>query len=173
MDTYSSYNRKSNNKGFTLVELIVVITIMAILTGTAFITFHVVRDADVSAASDKLVSVLASARKNTLAREADTVKMAIEFDSDDKYYARVYTYEGSSWVLFSEERLGGESLTFTIQSSSPGTPDIVMSGVNNKVEFNFKKANGSLVEQYKKIKIEGSDSKSIAIIRETGRCISE
>lgn len=160
---------KSNNKGFSLIELIVVIMIMAIMTGGAVMSYNVVHDADVSAAADELTSMLTGTRKLAIAKEADTIQLAIEYD-DDKFYGRIYEYDGTNWVKISEEKLGGSSLRFTIENS--GMP-IQMPTPRNKVEFNFKKSNGSLKEDYTKIIITGSKTREITVIKETGRCIAD
>ena len=177
MDLKSSvHNIKLNNKGFSMIELIVIVVIMAIVSGGALTSFLVVRNADVSAATDKLAYMLANTRKLSIAREEGTVKMAIEFDGST-YYARIYyTENGTDWTEHSEEKLGGSSLKFTIEREGEGVhgSPIVMSELhNNEVEFNFKKSNGSLNEKYKKIIIEGSKTRNITVIRETGRCIAD
>lgn len=164
----------SDNRGFSLVELIVVILIMAIMAGGAVMSAVVIHDADVSAAADELVAMLTSTRKTSIAREDGTVRLVLTME-DDKYYACMYYDDdndsSTDEVVLDKQKLGGKSIKITV-SGIVGAADKVVTA-SNPVEFHFKKANGSLNEAYTKIKIEGSKTEEITVIKETGRCIME
>jgi Tfp pilus assembly protein FimT len=158
------------------VELIVVILIMAILTGTAIISASVIHEGNVSAAAESLVSILANARKTAIAKEADTVVLSLELDADGKYYTRLYYDDDNDGdvttpsVLLDERKICSDSIAIIIENDDEGLTETPMT-TGSKVEFHFLKSNGSLTDGYKGIRLDGSTSKEIVIIRETGRCV--
>lgn len=164
--------KKNNNGGFSLVELIVVVMISAILVGGAVVSAVVIHDANVSAATDELVSILKTARSESLARESDSVWLKLVKDSDS-YYAYVYYGDKSDEddaEILSEQKLGSDALTFTIKQKS-GSKIIIDD--SSPAVFDFKKSNGALKEDYTKIEVEGNKTEVITVIRETGRCLTD
>lgn len=59
---------KKNNKGFSYVELMIVIAIMGILVGLVSLSFTLVDRTNVAKAGDRLVSVLNQGRTNALTK---------------------------------------------------------------------------------------------------------
>ena len=74
-----------NNRGFSLIELIVVVLITAILSGGIVTSMIVIRDADVSAASKKLVSILTAARSYTISKSGDTIWLELSKEDGSCY----------------------------------------------------------------------------------------
>lgn len=173
-------NRKYlDNRGVSLVEIVVVVLITAILSGGAIISMAAVRDADVTAASKKLVSVLAAARSYTISKSGNTVWLEITKKTDGGYYA--YIYQGDKSVpedaeILSSEKIGGKSIKLnvkeTLADGSAAVTDVT-DGVS--VKFNFIKASGALTESYTDITVSGGSDKveNIIVIQETGRCIRD
>ena len=59
---------KKNNKGFSYVELMIVIAIMGIVVGLVSLTFTLVDRTNVAKAGDRLISVLNQGRTNALTK---------------------------------------------------------------------------------------------------------
>lgn len=85
---------KKNNKGFSLVELIVVIAIMAILAGIAIPTFAVFINNANEASDESYMNDIKYAIELALADEAGTLEgyeVRVTIDDDGKFtYAYVY-----------------------------------------------------------------------------------
>lgn len=168
-----------DNKGFSLVELIVVVLITAILSGGAVISMNAVRDADAAAASKKLVSVLTTARSYTISKSGNTVWLEITKKNNGGYYA--YVYQGDKSVpedaeVLSSEKIGGKSLTLNVKEDlADGSTKVTNVTDGTSVKFNFIKASGALTESYTDITVTGGSNKveNIIVIKETGRCIRD
>lgn len=169
---------KLNNGGFSLVEMIVVVIIMAVLAGGAVISVTAIHEADVPAASKKIVAMLTAARSYTVSKSKDSVWLEFTVDDGD-YYARIYQGDksdtGSAQVL-SEEKISGKSLAIKVKETrDDGTVNEtdITDGVS--VKFNFLKASGALTEDYTDITVSGGNNQTenIIVIKETGRCIRD
>lgn len=169
---------KSNNRGFSLVELIVVVLITAVLAGGIAVSVSVIHDADVSAASKKLVSMLTAARSYTTSKSRDTIWLELSKESGGGYYAQIYQGNKSTPAaaeVLSKEKIGGSSLTLKIKElKADGTACEINVTDGNSVKFNFIKASGALTENYTDITVtNGSKTENIIVIKETGRCIRD
>lgn len=168
---------KLNNRGFSLVELIIVVLIMAILAGGAVMSVSVIHDADVPAASKKLVAALTSARSYTTSKSRDTIWLELYKESGG-YYVQICQGDKStpaSAEVLSKEKIGGSLLTLKIKElKADGTAHEVNITDSNSVKFNFIKATGALTENYTDITItNGGKTENIIVIKETGRCIRD
>ena len=84
--------KKMNNKGFSLTELIVVIAIMGIVAVGGMITLGLLYSASGKEASAKLNSVLAKTRTEAMSKASASVEI-YEDAQDSKYYIK-YTISG-------------------------------------------------------------------------------
>ncbi len=89
MRGYENTNKKLNNKGFSLIELLVAIALMGILVGLAAYSITVMRAGDTKRASKTMSGEIAAMRSNTLAVAAD---WQYEIVNDDGTY-KLYTYK--------------------------------------------------------------------------------
>lgn len=190
-----------NNKGFSLLELIVAVLIVAILSGGALAAFNSVRNARSESAGKVLASVLKQARQKAMALENNTAA-----DSSTAIYVDIYldggTYmadlvwnkSGSISKLVSE-KLGNDALSIIFRENSSGTyvttsDRRVGDGTlgTKKVRLYFKKNTGGISKiemigtpgetlansPWNEIVVKGSgDDRSIIIVKETGRCFYE
>lgn len=69
--------RKSNNGGFSLVELIIVIAIMAILVGVMAISASSLTGRKVKKCADEIVSTIERTRVLTLGKEQNDVECVL------------------------------------------------------------------------------------------------
>ncbi len=167
-----------NNRGFSLIELIVVVLITAILSGGIVTSMIVIRDSDVSAASKKLVSILTAARSYTISKSGDTIWLELSKE-DGSCYA--YVYQGDKGApddakVLSSEKICGKSITLKIREELyDGSEEVTEVADGTSVKFNFIKASGALTEGYTDITVKGGSDKeeNIIVIKETGRCIRD
>ena len=79
-------NRKiQNNKGFTLIEMIVVIAIMAILTATAAVSINVVNNANASKAARRFEAMLNNSRMTSITKGTEAGKVIISKENGKLY----------------------------------------------------------------------------------------
>lgn len=84
-----SYMRKSilsSNKGFSLVELLVVVAIMAVATGLVSITYTLITNANVSKAANTLDTAFNKARVESMAKGPDAGQLTVWSTSGILYY---------------------------------------------------------------------------------------
>ncbi|MDE6531265.1 MAG: type II secretion system GspH family protein [Lachnospiraceae bacterium] len=76
----------SSNKGFSLIELIVVIAIMAVAIGLVTITYSLVNNANVSKAANALDTAFNKARIQSMAKGTDAGQLTVWIDAGVMYY---------------------------------------------------------------------------------------
>lgn len=161
-------NRQPNNRGFSLIELIVVVLILGILAGVATISISQITNSNVTACTRKLSNVLDKARIDTISK-VETVTLTVYLE-DGNYYARI-TVQGNPGepVL-----LGNTGVSITAYSS--GTEYKVQD--IDGIEIMYAKNSGAFIKNsdsivFDKIIIKGSRQSTIYLVKETGRCYVE
>lgn len=76
----------NNNSGFTLLELLIVLAIVAIVTGIAGLSYSIVSNADVNKASRNFASVLSKARAESMAKGPDAGQLNLIVENGRLYY---------------------------------------------------------------------------------------
>lgn len=105
-----------SNKGFSLIELIVVIAIMAVAVGLVTITYTLVHNANVAKAANMLDTAFNKARIQSMAKGPDAGQLTVWIDGGVMYYTIgdpdtesptavnsaviniSYSADGSSWL---------------------------------------------------------------------------
>lgn len=137
--------RRSRHKmapeGFSLVELIIVIAIMAIMTGGVALTINMLRSADSKKLANELNSGLTTLRSENMAKDKQSYMHLYWFD--DKYYLEMSdqpepSRDGSGTEIGS----GSVSVTFKGENDISMTP-----GSTQALSFSMKKKNGAFVEE--------------------------
>ena len=76
----------SSDKGFSLIELIVVIAIMAVAVGLVTITYTIVHNANVAKAANALDTAFNKARVQSMAKGTDAGQLTVWIDGGVLYY---------------------------------------------------------------------------------------
>ena len=179
---YMEGERKSTNCGFSLIELIVAVLIMAIMVTAAVMSFSSVNNARAERAATVSASVLKRARQKALAMDSDTTLYA-EFKLDSGTYYGTVCF-GTEEIV--REKLGNDRLTLKFcNHNGTGTSATVSDSV--KVRVYFKKSTGGidhiestgtggvhLLSMVDKLEITGSgDGENVILGKTTGRCYIE
>ncbi len=175
-----------SNKGFSLVEMIVAVLIMAIVAGAAIVAFSSVFSTEVKAAANKVADALKQTRTSAMALENKTIALgafsrtnvyAKFYNQDDTLYIDVCTdIDGSEKTLYSSKIGGGIKAQFFVVGDD-GTVDTAPKADTDtdSVKIYFKKSTGGvaglfksgtggsedLINKIKMIKISSSSNSSI------------
>lgn len=110
-------NLKNKNKGFSLIELIVTIAIMAIVTGAAVSIYSFINTHRLEKLVGNTSDCLNDLRSYTMSKP-NNYCLVIRKDGDD-YLGEIYYYKGSKWELDSSKLIGSVGkLTVTISSGT-------------------------------------------------------
>ena len=144
-----------NHAGYTMIELLIVITIMAIMVGGSVIGFNLLGQGDAKSASKNIYSQLAELRTNTLSMEG---KWTAEIYKDGNTYKLDIkkNINGVDELLVSSTSIGskiGITYTDTVTPSVEIKDDV-------KIHISFNKGDGKVLA-VKKISVSSVDGDSI------------
>ena len=164
---------KSNNKGFSLIELIVAVLIMGIIAGGAIYAFNVVHNARTSGAASVLANVLRQSRQKAMAVTNTTDDEGVSgvylhiYTSDGQVYADLF--KGSTEKLVSE-KLGNDTVQIALRQADVTNPSSILStspigdiGVAD-AKIYFKKSSGAI----SKITVGNADKSNMNELYITG-----
>ncbi len=169
----AEWGRKQNtNAGFSLIELIVTIIIMAVLAGSSILGISQIMRTGVTTGAEKLVAAFEQARYENLYLEGN-VSLQLIYE-DERYYALILVEKENGGSPVTEERqreeIGDSRITVTAVTQSGGMVDVSVTPVT----IAFYKSNGALKPAdviYSAIRVENASRKAeIALVEHTGRC---
>jgi len=105
---------RNNNKGFSLVELIVVVLIIGVMSGSSILLYNVVQRRNYLKCSDNAVDALELARQSAMVREDGSDVGVVFFYHARNYYAQIVFFgKGSDTEVTFKGlyNLGGGSLS--------------------------------------------------------------
>lgn len=150
-----------NNKGYTLIEMVIVIAIMAILTGVSVVTIGVIKEAKVNAAINTIENQMSSLWIKTKALSQSKVQssplssgeagtyplcMMIEKNTDDSddvkdgSYQLILGYEAGSGFVDKEVVATLTDYISIVYTDSAGVE------LTDSIVIQFNKSNGSVVK---------------------------
>jgi prepilin-type N-terminal cleavage/methylation domain-containing protein len=169
----SMENQKLNNRGFSLIELIVVITILVVLAGGVMSLTGLLNGRQAKQAREKLFSRIDGVRTTTMAKRNTTAILELK---------------GTDYVMTvtstTKENPGGDAMQYTIADSGKvelyySTDDISRTKITSSITIEFDRASGALKAQgdgtYIRhiYAVQGSKEYGIKIYPETGKIQKE
>ncbi len=144
-----------NNKGFSLLEMVVAVLIMAIMAGAAIVAFNSVYNAQTSAASRVIADGMKQTRTKALGlvntTNANNVSnvYAKFYKSGSSYFIDVCSNYGGSETVFSSEKICSDRLNIRFCNVSGATvTDLVTvgdgTGTEPIVRVYFRKETGGI-----------------------------
>ncbi len=173
-----------NNKGFSLVELVVVVLILAVLSTGIVVGVSYYKTADTTACSKKLVSALEKARLETMSRTEGSVVLKLYFDGA-VYRADIYTVNGESSEpveeIIDSFELADDSMTLkAAKYTDDGITETGLSSIDNAtgISIRFDKSSGIYKPDndgryFSRIAIQGNGTESVILVKDTGRSYVE
>jgi len=142
---------KQNNKGLSLVELIVVFAIMAVVIGMGVLSFSLLFGTQAKSCAQKVSGMLSETKTGCLSRYDETMTLSYRLAGSDPaittdgYYTEnaVFTIDrnAESKSLGSEiRRMGGSNVVITVHMSDGS---FFVLGQNNKITISFDRSSGA------------------------------
>jgi len=131
-----------DNSGFSLVELVIVITIMVVLTGSSISIMVGISNAKVKSCAQSIYSDLNRVKTNTMAKEKGNGTTA-----DDYYFS---LYRAGDDVMLKEringnddlKKIGGRGLTVQYTTTEGGSKNSLGSA---EIKCKFSRSSGSVL----------------------------
>lgn len=167
-------NILKNNKGLSLVEIIIVIAIMTIIGGAMFLTTAIATDKHVTSCGEKVVSSLEQTRNLAMGKQSGWI--IISKAPGDYLYCEMYVDGqpyGGSGNGDNKVSIGHSGLTITVVEE--GGASYNLEG-HSDVKIEFSRSNGSVTSSpaiSQIIVTNGRKTVTISIDKFTGRVSSE
>ena len=160
--------KEKKREGFSLVELVIVITIMAILTGLLALGLGYMNTADAKGVSGKINSGFTELKSENMAKK-------------DKSYMHLYRQDGTLYLYFSKDAsftntsskvgkdIGGERVTVTLDGTTIADGTVVTFSIRKK-DGAFDDNGITALTGSPELKVSGGGSEyTIILVKATGR----
>ena len=152
-----SSNKKNNNRGFSLVELIVVVAIGAILIGASILSIASISGTAAKQCARNIESILNKTKVTTMGKDTAAIELYKD-GSDGAYYYKVTVTNGKGEITVETKKIGRSNL------------EIRMLDASNPIKIEFDRSSGAEKTDIGKIWVKhGSTEKTIIIYKETGK----
>lgn len=136
---------KRNNKGFSLIEIIVTIAIMAIVVGASTSVYLWTKSARLKETTNGINSAISELRTTTLTKSGEFRLKIYEDSSDNKKYAMIEKKDGAgNWVEYSKDYIGKKP-TISCGASMNVSSD---NSTGYEIYISFNKADGVFLDAY-------------------------
>lgn len=167
-----------DDKGFSLVELIIVIAIMMVLLGSIVYSVLVVFSANAKTCSNNIQRAIADCKVTSMGK-ADAY-MELWRDTDQNVYTQVYVYDPAAggFVAQDEQQVGTSKIYVGYVKEGDTVADAIDLTAGSSVTIKFDRSSGSFdTAAYANcaqiIVRGGSKNYAIEMVRLTGKCTVE
>lgn len=162
-------NNEKRNRGFSLIEVIVIVLILGIVSTIAVLSVGYAYGSSANRTANKLSSLLDLTRTQTMAMVDGSMILRLSKESNGKTYAITIQKSKIGGVEtkqeLSKEELCNSGLDVYIQT---GTTETKLEG-GSFVDLTFKKNTGAFTSGITQIRFQGSKNAYVIIVKETGR----
>lgn len=161
--------KTKDNRGLTLIELIVVIAIMAVVMGMGLIGLNLIASGNVRSCANELKTSIGHVRITTMGKTNTSLKI---YQGTDGYYKQEIVTQGDGTITNEEPIKIGKStvgLTYETKDGTSGTID------STGIVFTFNRENGKeATPYYNLITVTGGGYTSkVVIVPATGKVYLE
>lgn len=161
-----SSNKKNNNRGFSLVELIVVVAIGAILIGASILSIASISGTAAKQCARNIESILNKTRVTTMGKDTAVIELYKDL-SDGAYYYKVTVTNGKGETTEETKKIGRSNLEIRYSTTFDDASKL---DVSNPIKIEFDRSSGAEKTDISKIWVKhGSTEKTITIYKETGK----
>lgn len=168
------YNRccQKDNRGYSLVELVIVIAIIALIISAVFYSVIMVFSANAKSCANNIQRAIADCKVTTMGKSS--AYMELYRDTDQNVYTRMYVMDnGSGSYVPSEPQKVGGSRVYVAYTPKGGAETELLAG--DKIEIMFDRASGGFAKNsggdlYELIHVQGgSKNYEIVLTELTGK----
>lgn len=160
-----------DNKGYSMIELMIVLAIMAVLSGTVFYSVTLIFGANARSCANNIQRSIGDCKVTTMGK-ADAY-MVLFRDGDGTVYTQMHLTESDGSVTEEEPQKVGTGRVDIGYTPKCGTQTVLMPG--DSIEIRFDRSSGSFVADgngniYEEISVRGgSKDYRIEMAELTGR----
>lgn len=164
-------NGRFNNDGYSLVELVIVIAIIALIISTVFYSVIIVFSANAKSCANNIQRAIGDCKVTTMGKSA--AYMELYRDTDQDVYTRMYVMDSSGAYVPSEPQKVGTSRVYVAYTPKGGGETELLAGT--KIEIRFNRASGGFAKDtsgnvYEMIHVQaGSKDYEIILTELTGK----
>ena len=181
-----------SNAGFSLIEIIVVVLIIAIAAGAAIMSLSAALRANTTRAATELSSVISEARIEAMSRPAGSVELRVyQSSSDGRFYADIVmkktgkanaagTSSGGSEKIIESKSVASGAVSLSASDSSSAAGRSAAINGNSSAVIKFDRSSGRLNSfevgtgsGYDSVVISGAKTSTVRIAKMTGRSYVE
>ena len=181
-----------SNAGFSLIEIIVVVLIIAIAAGAAIMSLSAALRANTTRAATELSSVISEARIEAMSRPAGSVELRVyQSSSDGRFYADIVmkktgkanaagTSSGGSEKIIESKSVASGAVSLSASDSSSAAGRSAAINGNSSAVIKFDRSSGRLNSfevgtgsGYDSVVISGAKTSTVRIVKMTGRSYVE
>lgn len=160
-----------NNDGYSIIELIIVLAIIAIIISTVFYSIILVFSANAKSCANNIQRSIGDCKVTTMGKSA--AYMELYRDADQNVYTRMYVMDSGGSYVPSEPQKVGTSRVYVAYTPEGGAETELLAG--DKIEIRFDRASGGFEEDasgniYEKLHVQGGSKKyEIVLTKLTGK----
>lgn len=151
---------KNNNKGYSMVEMIICVAIISVLGALGFLTMNIVYTAKANSAVNTFQTQFATLKTMTEAQDAKTAFRLFYDDTEEQYYIEYGTWDGSAFTASTTKAdvaLSDRVAVYYKESSS--TTESIVNTTGVIVQYN--KSDGSVLKGAGTYRFAKSNNKAI------------
>lgn len=158
---------KMNDRGISLVEVIVVVLIIGITSSVAVIGISFAYNSSANRAAEMTMSKFDLVRTQSMSMVSDSLALRIKKSSNGTCYIQtVKKVSGQPDTIIDTEELCSSLIDIYYEDSAQ---EYLLSN-GNYIDITFKKNTGGIKEDYKTISYKRDNKVTLKLVSTTGRC---